>query len=213
MKIFAQAPGGPPPAPLTPPPAEPAGGAPDLGGMGAMPPMGGMPTAGPESGAPSATQTSTSIYTPLNSLAKILSDASLTTEMKNFFDKNPEETALKIWTDYGGSSDGRTSIHKGERDDKPNPDPEKEVENTKDRKWERLPKGLGIEDITTTNAIAETIKDGYFDLSIQGHKQQGGGGPTAAALNWIKLAQNSDYKKEFRLADEIDNLILNVYAS
>jgi hypothetical protein len=218
MKIFAQAPGTPPPptsASTGPPPgAEAAGGMPPMGGPPAD--MGGMPMGGPGGPPPggAAPPINTPISTPLDSLAKILHDDSLTTDMKNHYDKSPEHTALRIWMDYGGSPDGRTSIHKGERTGEQIQDPEKEIGATKDRKWERLPAGVGIDEITSTEAIADTIQDGYFDLSIQQHKQQaGGGGPMASALKWLKLADKQDEIKDYKTADEILALISHVYSS
>ena len=211
MRIFAQAPPSPPTATATPPaPPEGASAAPDLGG-GIPPEMGGMPS-GPGGGAPPIPPPPPApISGPLDSLAKILSDDSLTTDMKNHFDKSPETTALRIWVDYGGSQDGRSSIHKGKRGDQPSPNPDQEIQATKDRKWERLPMGVGIDEITSTDAIATTIQDGFFDLSIQGRKQQSEqGGPTAKAIYWIKISQKTDEQRKFRLADEIDRLCLHI---
>ena len=212
MKKLSQA----PPGSSPPPASQPPGGSPPPGGglegLGASP-MGGMPDmaggGAPPGGAPAdPAGPPVPIYSPLDSLGKILADVGLAADMKNHFDQSPDDSAKRIWMEYGGSPDGRTSIHMGERTNNPNPNQEQELENTKNAKWKRLPVGKGISDITDEGAISKTIEDGYFELSIQQHKQQ----PATASVNkWSRVAQCADNMRNFKLADEIDLLILNVY--
>ena len=116
---------------------------------------------------------------------------------------------------YGGSEDEMAPGKKGERSDKPlSNDPmqlqqlqDEEYNNTRDTLWERLPVGKSIDDITTPQAILDAVIGGFSSLSKSFAKPA----TPASTKNWIKVANNADLCKLYKLADEIDYLISNVY--
>ena len=118
-----------------------------------IPGLDAVPAASPmgaEPGMPGAQQqpanTFQVIYSPLDSLGKILADLDFKTFLQNHFGSSPHDLAMKIWTMYGGSEDGMTPGKKGARKDTPQSDDmtaqseaqQKEYNATRNQRWKHL---------------------------------------------------------------------------
>lgn len=164
--------------------------------MGVMPMAGGAPPPGGE-GAP-APPVFKIIYSPLDTLGKILADLDFKTFLENNFGTDPEELAKKVWVMYGGEEDGIGKGKEGARQDSPQSEDmveqteiqEKEYNDTRDKRWLRLPLGKTIDDITDTQALTRAILGGFMALVKQN----------------AKPAQASEIRKITRLADKADQL-------
>lgn len=152
------------------------------------------------------------IYSPLDSLAKILADLDFKSFLENNFGTEAGELAEKIWVMYGGNENDLEETKKGRRQDKPSSDDmmqqqeaqEDEYNRTRKTRWERLPEGVGIDDITTTEAIEQAIIGGYKALTAPQQKP-------ASAERWLKMASVADDKGDFYYSDKLMNLINYVY--
>jgi len=188
--------------------------------LSTMPTSGAEPMGGAMPGEPGAeappTPTFKVIYSPLDSLGKILADLDFKTYLQNNFGTDPDESAHKVWVMYGGSENELSPGKKGRRSDKPpSADPVEleqlqttEYNNTRDKRWERLPLGVSIEQITTPQALSQSIEGGYDALIKQYAKPA-----TSSVLKWIKAAEKADDLKSFYMSDQIIKLIYNVYSS
>ena len=178
--------------------------------------MSAMPTAGGET--PVAPQSTFKIiYSPLDSIGKILADLDFKTFLQNNFDLDSSEIALKIWTMYGGSENDMEEGKKGKRQISPASSDmtkqseiqEKEYNDTRNSKWERLPEGVSIDEITTTTAIEKAVTGGMAQLAKQYAKPA-----TASIKQMIKVAELADQKQDYRIADKIQDLmIIHVYST
>lgn len=193
----------------------------DLGAM-----MGGgletMPTAGPPGGpaggegAPAQPQFKV-IHSPLDSLGKILADVDIKTFLQNNFGDDPDTLAHKIWVMYGGSEDEISPGKKGARQDKPASGDmmqqqkiqDEEYNATRNARWRRLPLGVSIEEITSTQALSNAIMGGFSDLAKSFSK------PAQAKHSkfWLKLANIADERGQYLTADKLDMILSNVYTS
>jgi hypothetical protein len=175
-----------------------------------------LPTAGgsPEAAAPQPTFKV--IYSPLDSLGKILADLDFKSYLENHFGDDYGELAHKIWVMYGGAEDELGKCKKGERKDRPQSSDiaeqseiqEKEYNNTRNERWRRLPLGVGINEITNTEAIEKSIIGGYATLVKSLAKTT-----SASSQLLVKLANTIDAQGNYQLSDLIDLVILNVYPS
>lgn len=186
------------------PPPDLGGGA-DMGmGMG-MPPMPGAPPAAPTSNSPFST--TTPILYPLDNIGAILSDAPIGLLIKNNLTKTDSVIANNIWEMYGGDKfGGVNSSFEGKRKLGEEAD-QSELERTENRRWERLPEGKTIKDITSLDELVLAVRN--FSLGItkqESASEKGGGGMGLASRkldDMIKLAKNLDAIGEYRLADKI----------
>lgn len=183
---------------------DPMGGAPPMGpdpmgGMGG-PPMGGPPGA---PGAPGEAE-KPSIAGPLSSIGEILYDFDIEKFIAMHPAKTQEELAEDVWEAYGGNSDDTVDADKvGERSEKDSQRPPeevtKEVENTEETKWKRLPIGKTIADITSVAEIKSLMNSlifGTIKMFKTPAAPPGGGMPPLAATknDMTKLA--ADIKKD-----------------
>jgi len=199
------------PAAAAPPPMDPMamGGAPPMdpmaGGMGGPPTM---PMAAP--GAPPTQREE--IGSPLDSLGKILYDVDITTLLLSKIGDAAEDTALYIWLMYGGDEHGGSMKDRvGKRTKKKDVTKEQEKaeqDRTEDSRWERLPSGKKITDVTSLDEMtrevqgiaASAVKN---EIKAQG-APAGGGMPMAARHNnMIKIARKLDKIGFYRSADTI----------
>ncbi len=174
-----------------------------------MPDLGTMPAAGGEAPAAPAS-TFKVIYSPLDSLGKILADLDFKAFLENNFGTDEIDLAQKVWTMYGGAEDQMGKGKPGKRSSSPasdNPDEqakiqEEEYNNTRDSRWERLPEGVSIEEITTPEAIEKSIIGGYNVLFKEVAK------PASAKFDsWLKTANIADENGHYKYADKIEKLI------
>ena len=182
-----------------------------------IPGMETMPTGGmPPMGEPAPPQpTFKIIYSPLDSLGKILADLDFKTFLQNHFGDNARDLAMKIWEMYGGDPEERHRGKKGERKDKPASDDmakqseaqQQEYNATRDERWRRLPLGVSIDEITNTSALERAITGGFMTLS------KGISKPATASTveNIIKIANLADIKNQHFYADKLDIILQNVY--
>lgn len=196
------------------PPADMGGGGealppPDMGGMAdmgmGMPPMPGAPPAVPTSNSPFST--TTPILYPLDNIGAVLSDAPIGLLIKNNLTKTDSVIANNIWEMYGGDKFGGVNANfQGKRKLGEEVD-ESELERTENRRWERLPEGKRISDITSLDELVLAVRN--FSLGItkqEAASEKGGGGMGLASRkldDMIKLAKNLDAIGEYRLADKI----------
>jgi hypothetical protein len=184
-----------------------------LPGLDTAPTGGGAPPA-EGSGAPQSSFNV--IYSPLDSLGKILADLDFKTFLENHFGDDPDQLAHKIWVMYGGDEDELGASKKGEREDEPqssditeqNDIQQKEYNETRKTRWMRLPKGVGIDEITDTGTIKNAIIGGFAELAKSFSKPA-----SASAKNIIRLANIADSNNDFIYADKLDLLLKNVYSS
>jgi hypothetical protein len=188
------------------PPMDPmAGMMPPMGGMGGPPTM---PMAAP--GAPATSREE--IGSPLDSLGKILYDVDITTLLLSRLGDEVEDTALFIWLMYGGDEHGGSlkgrigkRIKKKDVSDK---EEKAEQERTEDSRWERLPSGNKITDITSLDEMTSEVQGIAVsavknELKAQG-APAGGGMPMAVRHNnMVKIARKLDKIGFFRSADLI----------
>ena len=206
------------------PPADPmAGAAPPMdptGGMGGMPPVGMDPMGG--MGAPPTLPTAMpgavgaqreEIGSPLDKLGKILYDVDINSLLLTQIGDDIEDTALTVWTLYGGDEEGVDVVEGrvGKRINRKNVSKEEEEQEqkaTEDKRWERLPDGKSIADITTLDKLVAQIR-GIAASAVKNEiKAQGaaaGGGMPMAhrSRNLVKIAQKLDKIGFYSLADSI----------
>lgn len=142
----------------------PPGGAPpmDPSMMGGASPMGAAPMGGAPPGPPPPGKEP--LLGPLKGVGDVLRDAGIEELIASNPDANDEKLAIKIWTQYGGKPNGEIDPRKtGERrSGKPAEMPDAELEETDSKRWERLPKGKTIGDITSLGEIAEMMRSIIF---------------------------------------------------
>jgi hypothetical protein len=187
----------------------PMGGAPaGMPGMGmppppGMPPMGGAaPTIQPLSGAPDRLE----ITAPINTLGKILYDADVTEMVENELGDSVQEMASHIWQMYGGNEHGEVDPDKAGRRQKKTlegPEAEEEKMATDDSRWERLPLGKTIADITSLEEI-ERVMNGLILGTVQATKQQEGGQAGAAPP---MMASTQENNVRLAILTELDTII------
>lgn len=179
---------------------DPMGGMGDpMGGMGD--PMGGM--GAPPGGAPPGTDRP-SISGPLKSIGEILYDFNAEEYIALHPTENDDKIAVSIWEAYGGNADGSVDVGKiGERKEKDEQklpeESQKELEDTEERKWERLPSGKNIGDVTSLDEIMGLVSSLAYGTikKFRNPPAPAGGGmpPMASSHNSMeKLAQ--DLKKD-----------------
>jgi len=210
------------------PPADPmaGGGMPPagpMGGMGGMPPMGMDPMGMGGMGAPPTLPTAMpgavgaqreEIGSPLDKLGKILYDIDINSLLLTQIGDEIEDTALTVWTLYGGDEEGVDVVEGrvGKRIKRKNvskEDEEQEQKATEDKRWERLPEGMAISDITTMDKLVAQIRGIASsavknEIKAQGAAAGGGGMPMAHRnRNLVKIAQKLDKIGFYSLADSI----------
>lgn len=219
MRRFAQVP---PDAAAAPPAgAPPMMPPPPMGGM-PPPPMGGMPGMPPTPGAaPSGPRQE--LTGPLDSVSKILYDYDIGTVVDGNAARDAEELALEVWKAYGGTEMGDDVESKtGNRtpeSSKSSPEKqESERKATEDSKWQRLPHGKTIEDITTLDELSEILSGlvlGSVKAKAPAAAPPGGMPPPMA--NAIALmrrhAEIADTSGYHDIADEIDSIISSITRS
>lgn len=145
-------------------------------GAPAMPPApGGMPPA------PGGAPEETIITGPIKSIAELIADSDVVNTIKSNPQMSPEEIAMQVWTEYGGTEDGRVDQGKvGERVDSDSQrdiekiKKEKEMQDESDTKYKRLLKGKTLLDIDITlDDLTKSITSMPFSI-VQKVKGQGG---------------------------------------
>lgn len=183
-----------------------------------LPPVG---VAGPQPNQPMSSESERpQITTALDTLGKILYDADVTEIIENDPGSGMEDIAAKLWEQYGGDERGGAVEDRiGNRSDEPmEPDQaEKEREITDNSRWERLPKGKHITDITSIDEINK-VMNGLAMGTIKNvsNQQNGaaasGGAPAPMASkirNTVKLANILDQCGYPHDADFLDYMVLN----
>jgi hypothetical protein len=173
-----------------------------------IPGMPAMPTADPAAAGGPTEPAFKIIYSPLDSLGKILADLDLKTFLENNFGTDSDVLAHKIWVMYGGSEDELEPGKKGERKDSPSSDDvtqqseaqEEEYNRTRKSRWERLPEGVSIDEITDPQTIASTITSGFAMLAKTNSKPA----QANSVEGLIRTADLAESNKDFRFADKID---------
>jgi len=130
-----------------------------------IPPMGGGMMGAPLGDAPGGAPPPErpQISGPLASVGEILYDFNAEEYIVLHPNKDEESIAQDIWEAYGGNPDGSVDKNKtGERKEKDAQNPpevaQKEREETEEKKWERLPVGKIISDITAFEELIGLIK-------------------------------------------------------
>lgn len=197
-----------------PPPPDMGMGAPPMdpmaGGMG-MPPMGGPPTM-PMAAPGAAPAKREEIGSPLDTLGKILYDVDVVALLISKIGEDAKETANYIWTLYGGDETGGVVKGRvGQRIKRKDVDPEKEKEEqerTEDTRWERLPEGQNISDITSLEEMTDEVQ-GIASSAVKNEiKAQGAGaagGMPMASRNreLIRMAEKLDKIGFYKMSDTI----------
>ena len=187
-----------------------------MGGAPPMDPMGGMGMGGPPvmpmaaPGAPAASREE--IGSPLDSLGKILYDVDIITILMSRIGDTSDDTALYVWLMYGGDEKGGAMSGRiGKRIKKKDvvkEQEEAEQERTEDSRWERLPSGKKITEITSLDKLTEEVQGIAAsavknELKAQG-APVGGGMPMASRHNnMVKIARKLDKIGFYRSADTI----------
>lgn len=153
------------------------------------------------------------IYSPLDNMGKILADLDFKTFLQGNFNKPAKDLALEVWEMYGGDEDGINAYKEGRRKNKPFSDDmmkqqnyqEDEYNRTRETRWERLPVGKTIADITNTQELESAIAGGFNFISKPAK-------PAAASVqSLIKTANIADQVGQYKEADRIMEKISNVY--
>jgi len=193
-----------------PPPMDPmAMGAPPMDPMAMG--MGGPPTM--PMAAPGAPPTSREeIGSPLDSLGKILYDVDITTLLLSRIGDTADDTSLYVWLMYGGDEHGgsmRVGVGKRLKKKDVKKEQEKaEQERTEDSRWERLPSGKKITDITSLDEMTQEIQGiaaSAVKNELKAQGAPGGGGMPMAVRhnNMVKIARKLDKIGFYRSADTI----------
>lgn len=182
--------------------------------MSAIPAAGDPSAMGALPGAPGAPAAPSfkPIYSPLDSLAKILADLDFKTYIENNFGTDPDELAHKIWVMYGGPEDELGKGKEGARLDSPSSsditqqsqEKEDEYNRTRNSRWLRLPLGVSIDQITNTQAISMAVTGGFASVAAAAKK------PPAQAkflMNLVRAAEKADQNSNFLLADKIEKYV------
>ena len=174
-------------------------------GMGGPP---AMPMAAP--GAPATSREE--IGSPLDSLGKILYDVDITTLLLSRIGDTADDTSLYVWLMYGGDEHGGSEKDRvGKRTKKKDVTKEQEKaeqDRTEDSRWERLPAGEKITDITSLKEMVQEVQ-GIASSAVKNElKAQGapaGGGMPMAVRhnNMVKIARKLDKIGFYRSADTI----------
>jgi hypothetical protein len=195
--------------------AAPAPAIPPMGGGLPMDPGMGMPT--DPMAAPAPTGDRQEIIGPINSIAQVFYDYDVAKYIQNNLHLNEKDLASKIWSEYGGNPDGTSDESKsGKRTDnnlKLSPeDANKEREQTKNSKWERLEENKTIEDIISLSELGNIVKGLIYGVvmksSAQAAAPPGGapaGGIFAANRCRIKIAKALEKEYLFNQTDAIIN--------
>jgi len=214
MRRFAQAP---------PPDAAPPVGAlpmapPPMGGM-PPPPMGGMPGMPPPPGAPPSGPRQ-ELIGPLDSVSKILYDYDIGTVVDGNAARDAEELALEVWKAYGGTEMGddvesKTGNRTPESTKAAPEKQEAEHKATEDSRWQRLPFGKTIEDITTLDELSEILSGLIFGaVKAKAPAAAPPGGMPPPMANTIELMRRysalADASGAYDVADEIDSIIASI---
>lgn len=209
MRRFAQVPEAVPaaaPAPAMPP----IGGMPPPMGMPGMPPPPSTPPPGPRQ----------ELIGPLDSVSKILYDYDIGTAVDGNAARDAEELALEIWKAYGGTEigDGIDSKIGNRTTESIKTEPEKqeaERKSTEDSRWQRLPRGKTIEDITSLDELSQILSGlvlGAVKSKAPAAAPPGGMPPPMANTVALmrKYASLADVNGLYDIADEIDSVILSI---
>jgi hypothetical protein len=212
------------PPPPMPPPAGGMGMPPPPMGGGMMPPspMGGMPPMGMS---PAPTQPMSSppdrmeITSGLESLGKILYDSDVTELIENHVGDSIDDISQKVWEMYGGDEIEKADESKiGTRGEEPLQPPASDIERkrTDSSRWERLPKGKIITDITSYDELQKVMTGlamGTVKKTVQETAAAGGAGGGMAppmmanrVIQNIRLANILDYFGYIYDADYVDVL-------
>jgi hypothetical protein len=224
LKIAQMPPADPAAAAGAAPPMDPMGGMGGMGGgmPGMDPMMGGMggpptlPTAMP--GATGVTREE--IGSPLDKLGKILYDVDINSLLLTQLGDDVEDTALSVWTLYGGDEQGVDVVvgrtgKRIKRKDVSKEEEEAEQERTEEKRWERLPAGMSIADITSLDKMVNQIR-GIASSAVKNElKAQGaaaGGGMPMAHRNRdiVKIARKLDLIGFYRLADTLSSKLTKI---
>ena len=181
---------------------------PMMGGMGGPPTL---PTAMP--GATGVNREE--IGSPLDKLGKILYDVDINSLLLTQLGDDVEDTALSVWTLYGGDEKGIGVVEgrTGKRIKRKNvskENEESEQKRTEDTRWERLPAGISLDEITSLDKMVEQIRgiaSSAVKNELKAQGAQAGGGMPMAHRNRdiVKIARKLDLIGFYRLADTLSS--------
>jgi hypothetical protein len=207
------------PAPLPAPPVPdmaaapaPSLGAPDMSGLFGTPAPA-APMAAPALG------DRQEIIGPVESPTQIFYDMDVANFIENNLQFDADALAKKIWSEYGGTEEGRRDNAKlGERtDDFSDNSPEEaqaDRNSTEDTKWKRLKKGTSIEDIISFSDLGKMVSGLIYGVTqkifAQGAAPAAGGGMAMAANRArIIIAKNLEREYLFKESDAIIKQLIN----
>ena len=120
----------------------------------------------------------------LSGVGEVLTDFEIMDYLATHGTVGDQDVAAAVWEKYGGNPDGsvdRTKVGRRREDQQVSPQmAESEMQRTEDRRWERLPAGKTIGDVTSLAELSGLVKSFEFGL-LQQHKAAqapppGGGG-------------------------------------
>ena len=204
------------PAPTAAPPVPDMGAAPApapaAGGMPDMSSLFGAPAPAAPMAAP-ALGDRQEIIGPIESPTQIFYDMDVANFIENNLQFDADALAKKIWSEYGGTEEGRRDNAKlGERTDDFSDNPPEEAkaerESTEDTKWKRLKKGTSIEDIISLSDLGKMVSGLIYGVTqkifLQGAAPAPGGmGAMAANRARIVIAKNLEKEYLFKESDTI----------
>lgn len=155
-----------------------------MGGPAMGDPMAGGPAPGMPPGPPAESETI--ITGPIQSIAELITDSDVVNTIKSNPQLSPDDIALDIWQQYGGTADGKIDASKmGTRVDSDadrdieQVKKEKEIQDKQDKQYERLPKGQSLEDIgVSLDDLTKAITSMPFSIiqKVKGQSAPAGGG-------------------------------------
>ena len=210
------------PAPLAAPPVPDMGAAPAPAAAGGMPDMSSLFGAPAPPAAPMAAPAlgdRQEIIGPIESPTQIFYDMDVANFIENNLQFDADALAKKIWSEYGGTEEGRRDNAKlGERTDDFSDNPPEEAkaerESTEDTKWKRLKKGTSIEDIISLSDLGKMVSGLIYGVTQKIFSQGaapvvGGMGAMAANRARIVIAKNLEKEYLFKESDTIIKQLIN----
>lgn len=145
------------------------------------------------------------ISEPIDSVGDLLYDGDIDQIIASHPEADDEELAQIVWKEYGGNPDGSADPSKtGRRTETDNEDPQQassETAETKNKKWERLPQGKTVADITTLDELVDLMSSLTFGV-VKKYTQPEGGGGMGGGMGGM-LAETKSAKL-IKLANHLD---------
>ena len=137
-------------------------------------------------------------------------------ELIEYLGSDELEIANEIWEMYGGNEEGSViEANVGERIKNKEAD-DKEIENTQDTKWKRLPEGktlMTLNPPVTLDKLYNAVKYMSFGIAKNKSKEQGAGGPGGGGgmpglashnyKNMVKIGKILDELGHYSISDRL----------